>query len=128
MRAKYFLIILFVFFLFYVTGALYAIADEYYSVTTNSWIEQPSVKDVQVLQQIEDLKSKNSLSSSGHKIKGNLSLADPAQSVAKTTQSNKLQQKEQLRIARKNSLIKTLESRPVRQNLIMVNSTKTNNE
>ena len=124
MKIKYSLIILFVFSLLNITALRYAIADEYYSITTNSWIEQSNGENAQVLQQIEDLKKRKALSSSGHVMNGSFSLANSSQSVAKTTQSNKLQQKEQLRIARKNALIKTLESRPVRKNLIIVNKTQ----
>jgi hypothetical protein len=128
LKAKYFLIILFVFSLLNVTGLPCAIANEYYSVTTNSWLDQSVAHSAQVQSKIDELKNRKLFSNSGHSTKGNLTLADPAKSVAKTTQSKELQAKEHLRIARKNALIKMLGSRPARKNLMMVNSNKANNE
>lgn len=80
-----------------------------------------------VQNQIEALKNRRTVSFSSRSAKGNLSLADPAKSVAKTTQSPKLKNKEQFRIARKNALIKMLGSRPNRRHLMIANN-RANNE
>ena len=139
MKVKHSLITFLGFSLLITIGSLSAVGDDYSTAENSSghnslWkisnpkLGQSIARNQESRDETQNWTNQISLSSSGHRKNGSLSLADPVNTVIKTTNSDKLQKKEQIRMHRKILSKQRLEARSVRRNLILVRNNPNDNQ